>query len=538
MWGRDVAGLPQLVRNVGTRYAVVGVDAAIGALLLPFNISHLGSAGWGLWILTSSLNTYFAAIDLGYGGSLTRFVAQYRARRDREAINEILSTVGLVLCGLAVAVLAGFAAAALFVDSLFKLDAGQIATARALVLLNGLQVAVGLPFSIYGGVVNGFQRYDLNSRLAVVNSVAVAIVNVVVLLAGGGLVGLVAATTTVRLAFFGLNRWNAHHVFPGLSVGLSQFRRARLREVSGYSGSVAIITWANRLNYASAQIIIGAVLSPAAVAIWGVPHKLALLVRSLTNQLGAVLMPVVVDSDTRRRSRDLTRLLILGTQIALTMVIPLATCIVLLGDLLIPAWVGPGFEASITIARILAVVMVFRVARTIPTTLLKGTGRHNALAAIDSATAIANIVLSVMWIRAIGLPGVALGILAPLAVSTSFVIWPLACRQAGVGALAAARQAVWPALWPVSILAAAIAGIRTALPGGIIEMIAAGAVGCALYAAVVWGLALSVDDRCMYKAQVLRVLSRKADRRSAAASEFHISDKNHTQAASTIIHAP
>ena len=40
-------------------------------------------------------------------------------------------------------------------------------------------MSLGFPFSIFGGVINGFQRYDLNNVVGIASSVVVAIVNVV-----------------------------------------------------------------------------------------------------------------------------------------------------------------------------------------------------------------------------------------------------------------------------------------------------------------------------------------------------------------------
>ena len=62
-------------------------------------------------------------------------------------------------------------------------------------LIIGVYVSLGLPFSIFGGIINGFQRYDLNNIVGVGSSIVVAVVNVVMLLAGASLVQLVLATT-------------------------------------------------------------------------------------------------------------------------------------------------------------------------------------------------------------------------------------------------------------------------------------------------------------------------------------------------------
>src|SRR5262249_9162775 len=82
-WGdADERQLATVARNVTTRYMAIGVDAIIGLMLLPFNVRHLGTSAYGLWMLTASLTTYFSVLDLGFGGSIVKFVAHYRAKRD------------------------------------------------------------------------------------------------------------------------------------------------------------------------------------------------------------------------------------------------------------------------------------------------------------------------------------------------------------------------------------------------------------------------------------------------------------------------
>src|SRR5207247_3263734 len=94
LWGdAEHRPLVTVARNVSTRYLAIATDAIIGLLLLPFNVRELGPSAYGLWMLTASLTTYFSILDLGYGGSIVRFVAHYRARRDARVLNEIASTL-------------------------------------------------------------------------------------------------------------------------------------------------------------------------------------------------------------------------------------------------------------------------------------------------------------------------------------------------------------------------------------------------------------------------------------------------------------
>ena len=102
-----------MARNVSTRYLAIIAETMLGLVMLPFNLTHLGTAEYGLWVLLGSITVHFSVLDLGYGGALVKFMAQYRAHRNARAINEIASTlfvvfsiVGLVAYGIAVIVVA------------------------------------------------------------------------------------------------------------------------------------------------------------------------------------------------------------------------------------------------------------------------------------------------------------------------------------------------------------------------------------------------------------------------------------------------
>ena len=181
----------------------------------------------------------------------------------------------------------------------------------------------------------------------------IAVVNVVMLLAGCSLVQLVMVTTTVRIATYFVYRLNAYQVFPALRIQPSRFLWARVRELTSFSVYVSIIDWSNKLNYSIDAIVIGAYISSAAVALWTVPQRLAEMLQRLTNQLNGVLFPVVVDSDAGNKPERLRAIFIQGTRLSLVSVVPLAAALFLLADPLIRAWVGPKFLESILVTQIL-----------------------------------------------------------------------------------------------------------------------------------------------------------------------------------------
>jgi O-antigen/teichoic acid export membrane protein len=518
MWGDDDRQLATVARNVGTRYMAIILDALIGLVLLPFNIAHLGQSAYGLWMLTASLTTYFSVLDLGFGGSIVKFIAQYRARRDPQGLNDIASTLFVIFSVMGVVGYGIFLLLAFNIQHVFNLAPEQLATGRTLLLIIGVYVSMGLPFSVFGGIINGFQRYDLNNVVGVGSSVVVAAVNVVMLLLGASLVQLVVVTTSLRIATYFLYRLNAYRVFPALRIQPSRFQWSRVRELTSFSVYVSIIDWSNKLNYSIDAIIIGAYISSAAVALWTVPQRLAEMLQRLTNQLNGVLFPVVVDSDAGNKPARLRAIFVRGTQLSLISVVPLAASLFLLMDPLIRAWVGPKFTESIVVAQILICVVTIRVGNATATTVLKGAGQHRLLAFTNAGTALGNIALSLLWIRHYGLIGQAMGTLIPVAVSSAFILWPAACRRVGMGVLESFSEAVWPTVWPIAAMAVVMVPLRHALPARLWAVALAGAIGAIVYFATFLALAVKRSDRQLYLEKVNALISARRRRRIAAAA--------------------
>jgi len=499
--------LHTIARNIATRYALVGVEMVIGLLTLPFNLHHLGAEAYGLLTLTAGITVHFSILDLGYGGAMVKFVAQYRAHRDARSLNEVASTIFVVFSTFGVVAYLVTVALAFNIQHVFKLTPAQVETGRWILLIVGLNVAVNFAFAVYGGVCVGFQRMDRNNVVAVVSSLAVAAANVIVILMGYGLIGLVAATTSVRLATYLVYRHNAYRVFPMLRVSPSMFRRERLREVTSFSVYASMIDWANKLNYELDELVIGIFMGSAPVAIWAVADRVISGTQRFTNQGNAVLFPVVVDSDATRRQGRLQTLLLEGTRLSLATVIPIAVVLVVLADELVRVWVGAAMVGAAPVIQILAFAVALRVGNATSTTLLKGAGQVRYLAMVNLTTGLANLALSALLVKPLGLIGVAIGTLVPIAIAAIFVVFPAACRRVEVPIAQALRQAVWPAAWPALFVALALMAARRFAPAGLVTLLLEASAAALLYVAL-FVVAVGRRDRAHYAARLRELTGR------------------------------
>jgi O-antigen/teichoic acid export membrane protein len=487
-----------VTRNLSTRYLAIVAEMAVGLLVLPFNVAHLGKAAYGLWVLTTSITAYFSVLDLGYSGALVKFVAQYRAKRDFRGLNEILSTTFHLFVIFGVVTYLVAIVIAVFLDNVLTIAPEQLHVARVVLLVTSIHFALGTACSVFGAVINGFERYDINNITGTISSVLVAVVNVVVLSLGYGLVELVIATTVVKVLTYAVYRANAYRVYRGLDLRPANFRRHRLREVTSFSVFMLLIDWANKMNYSIDTIVIGVMLGTTAVAVWTIGQRLAEVTQRLTNQLNDILFPNIVNHSESSRLERLQNIFVVGTRLSLATVVPIGTALILMGAPLVQAWVGPDFSDSVIVLQLLSLTVIIRVGTATAQTLLKGAEGHRLVAYTNVVTAVVNLALSVALARAMGLAGVAIGTLVPITAASFFVLFPAGCRRVELPLGRAFADAVWPAVWPAAAMAAYIAVTRPYVPISLVPVLLNMAVAAGVYVVTFFAFASNSKERHFY----------------------------------------
>jgi O-antigen/teichoic acid export membrane protein len=492
-----------------TKYAVLIVQIAIGVVLMPFTIRHLGTDEYGLWMLVASCTAYFQLLDLGYGSALVRHVADADARGDMPTVNRIVSTFFVVYAALGAVAAAGILALALWVVPGFpNLSPTQIHTAQLVLAMLGARIVVGLPMTIFGAVTTARQRFALNNGVAIVVALVNAAVTYLVLVSGHGLLTLIASTTAVGIASSGGYMWTAKRTMPQLRIRVSSFRPAILRDATSFSVYVFMISVAAQIGFNLDNLVIGAALGTSAVAIYTVAFRLADYQRQLCNQLNSLLFPVVVRLEAEQRSADIRAMLIETTRVALSLVTAVTICIIGFGSPLIDRWMGPDFEAAVVPLYVLALPGIVLVGQGPLGNVLLGTGRHRLVAGVSLGEALANLALSLVLVQAIGMSGVAIGTAIPVVVANLFILLPAACRRVDLPLGRFVRRVGTPAVMGAVPAVAICAGLRAWDPSpSIAGIVSQAALVLVVYAAALCAFGLQAAERARYFGYLRRIIA-------------------------------
>ena len=344
-----------LLTGTLTVYGLLGVTIVLGIFLMPFTMRHLGQANYGVWMLAASMTAYFQLLDLGYGSGLVRQITQADARGDDDEVNVVLSTAVVVYTVVGIVTLAATAALTVFVVPRFpKLTHDQVRTAQVVLAILGTRMAIAFPMGIFGAINTARQKFALTGSIAIVVALIQGAVTFFVLSAGYGVVPLVGATTAVGVTSFVAYAAAARYTFPGMRLSPSRFSFRHVRDVTSFSLYLFLISIAYHLATNIDNLVIGAYVGTAAIAVYTVAVRLSEYQRELCGKFTGFLFPLVVRFHETRDDEALRATLVDGTRIALALVACVTLGLIAFGRGLIHIWMGSGFDATVVPMYVLA----------------------------------------------------------------------------------------------------------------------------------------------------------------------------------------
>src|SRR5690606_39640628 len=77
-------------------YATILATNIVGIVLTPYIIKSLGASEYGLYTMIGAFVGYLTVLDLGINNSIIRFVAKYRAEKDKKGEENFLAVSFLI----------------------------------------------------------------------------------------------------------------------------------------------------------------------------------------------------------------------------------------------------------------------------------------------------------------------------------------------------------------------------------------------------------------------------------------------------------
>lgn len=322
-------------------------------ITLPYIVHNLGAARFGIFAILKILVDYFGVCELGLGGATTKYIAQARGNNEIEKISRIyrtslffvilLGVIGTLIFYFTIPVLAGL---------FLKVETNLVWEMKTISRIGSLLVFVMLTKSLFSGVLEAYQRFDLVNILRIPYLVAINLIPVAAIYLGYGLIGVTVGIVGIEmLTLFGyylmsrnlipkknLELLDFHSFMPILSFGL-------------WLSVVKIVTWV-MLNIQN--ILIGVLISAAAVTYYNVSYSLV----NKMAMIGVSITPIVFSAMSLLYARSKERMPNLARHslkyTAILYGLPVLIFIWFSKEILF-FWMGEGFQQSVGVLKILAI---------------------------------------------------------------------------------------------------------------------------------------------------------------------------------------
>ncbi len=422
----------QIIKNIGSSWFALGNNILVGIFLSPFILHRLGDSAFGVWVLTFSITGYYGLFDLGIRSSIVRYVSKYLATGSREDLAKLVNTAlfGYGCVGVVSLVVTGFLSS--YMSTLFRIPPEFRSSTHLLIWMVGASVALGFPLGVVGGFLEGMQRFEILNWTNVVSTLLRALLIVLALQHGRGLLTITFITVALPLIASVVRGFIVLRLCPVL-FGWKYIDRSTFRTIVHYSSTTFMIMVAGRLKFRTDEIVIGSMLSAAAITYFNIGARMVDYAGGVVNSLAQNFLPVASQSEATGNISRLRKLFVAGNRFCAFTIFPITASLLILGKSVIEVWVGKKYIAtSYPVLVIMIIPSTIMFAQAVSGRILFGMSKHRTWAWVTLIEGVCNLILSIILVRPYGIIGDALGTAIPLTCSMVLFMPHHLCRLLGV----------------------------------------------------------------------------------------------------------
>jgi O-antigen/teichoic acid export membrane protein len=409
----------------------MGFVMVTGFTYTAFVVHRLSHSQFGILVLTGSILSYSALLDLGVGITVMKMVAERAHGGASDEVTSIVRNAVTLFSVIGAVIFAIVLSVEPFVGGVFKVSGNELHIFQVALLIAGIGVGVSFPSAIYTVVHQAYGDYRYVNILTICIQAVQVGVGMVLLLAGFGVVALVSLAAALSIIGYLVKvRHSSRKFGVGARQGKSNWTVAR--RMFSMSVWVFLLNLAGRLIFDTDNIVVGAVLGTPAVASYQVALGPASSLQTAGDQFNMVSLTAAASLRAQQAVDDLRRLLLEATRMVAAVGMPGVVIFAVWGRQLLALWVGRSFEASYSTLVVLSIGYLIASLNGASVQVILALDRYRVISLLSLGEAITNLVLSIVLARRIGIVGVALGTTIPLTVMAIACYMPFACRLIGL----------------------------------------------------------------------------------------------------------
>lgn len=339
-------------------YVSIFLNIVISLVYTPWMIHQIGVSDYGLYSLVGTFLGYFM-LDFGLAGTITRFIAKYRAEGDEDRVANMLGLTARVYLVMDAVIFAIIFILYFFLTDFFGggLTSEEIDKLKVLYCIAGSFSVLSFLFKPVSGAMMAYEYFVVNKSLDMLVHVGTVVFIFVVLLFGGNVYHLVFITGFVGF-LVALIRYAIFIRKSKLKINWSYFEKAELIGLFSFSVWVLVIQLSQMFRLSLIPTILGIFNNTTEISIFSVGRNLEGMVFTISAALNGLFLPMVSRMVQTSDQRGIMELMIRVGRIQLFIILLIFSGFVVFGQQFIHLWVGDTFNASYYVFLLLVFVNI------------------------------------------------------------------------------------------------------------------------------------------------------------------------------------
>lgn len=397
-------------------YAQMAVNILIGLFYTPVMLKMLGRAEYGLYNTVMSTVSMLSVLSLGFNSSYIKYYSAYKVKGEEQKIYALNGAFLMVFS--IIGVIALFCGWYLTAHLEMVFDEGltemEYRTARILMSLLTVNLAISFPMSTFTSIISAHERYVFLKLIGILKTVLSPMLTLPLLLMGHRSVALAVVTIAVSVftdtvyLFYSRKKLKVRFRFSGIESGMA-------RGLFQYSFFIAIHIVVDQINNNMDKFLLGRFVGTEEVAVYTVGYTLFHYYMLFSVGISSVFSPRIhqivntTKTDEIARKTRLTELFVKVGRIQFLLLGLICSGFVFFGKEFIAFWAGDGYQDSYYVALLLMIPSTVPFIQNIGIEIQRALNRHQLANICYLIMAVINLLISIELCQRYGAVGSALG---------------------------------------------------------------------------------------------------------------------------------
>lgn len=393
--------LSQVKTGAVLSYILIIANALYGLIITPYIISHIGAGEYGVYKTIASLSSSLMVLDLGLGGTVQRFVANYIATNKESDIPNFTASCLVIAAILNVVIIIISAFVFFAIQPLYgqSFSFEQISIAKKLFLVITVNMLIIVISNVFNGLITGYNKFVFGNGIKLIE----LIIRVISLLLFLNIYrhAITIVVINVLLSVFCLVAQIVYIKFClNVEIRFERFDRSVFSEAGKYTVLMFLTSIATQIFSNLDNVVIGSLCGPAFVTVYSIGLMFFAMFQNLSAGVAGVMLPTVTNVlHEEKGDEKVQSVVIRAGRVQFILLGAALIGFICIGKDFVNLWLGKGFEDVYIITILLLAPAMFELCINVCHSILRAKNKLEFRTVCVFVSAILNALFTIVLVK-------------------------------------------------------------------------------------------------------------------------------------------